>query len=572
MFGDCTSLTTAPKLPATTLSVGCYSDMFYGCTSLTTAPELPATTLATQCYNYMFYGCTSLTTAPELPATTLVTQCYNYMFYGCTSLNYVKAMFTTFPTTTYTKSWLGNVSSTGTFVKNTEATWNVSGPHGVPYGWNIVYFKEGHQYVDLGLPSGTKWATMNVGASSETDYGNYYMYGKGSRTYNSTDTPYAGTEDPLNSSVDTATQVWGGSWHMPTDAQMQELTANTTYQWVTNYKGSGINGGTFTATNGAVLFIPAAGAYWEDGSLNNVGTEGCYWGSSYRGTIFGGGLFFYDGNKNVGMTDRSKGLSVRPVIGNVIPKLYDYLYEDLSYGAKDTTKTAIGICVIPGGVLPDGKARFMSLKGMTLTSPNKGGSDTSIYWGGYGSDIPTLTNFQTVVTGDTTAAGTNGYGYVPKNGSYQSTPHIPSPIDYFSAYSSAGATSDLDGKANTEKILAVDNAASTAWQTAASITNVDSTATVHPAAQCCWRFNQGSTNKGDWYLPSIGELAFIIPNFNNLQTAISDVSGVQLGANGYYWSSTEYDANHAWLVSTYFGTVSFDPKNDSNYVRAFYKL
>ena len=121
-------------------------------------------------------------------------------------------------------------------------------------GQNDVHYNpyvdpyNGHQYVDLGLPSGTKWATMNVGALSETDYGNHYMYGMGSKTYDSTDTPYAGTENPLASSADTAAQVWGGSWHMPTRAQMQELTANTTYQWVTNYKGSGINGGTFTAT------------------------------------------------------------------------------------------------------------------------------------------------------------------------------------------------------------------------------------------------------------------------------------------------------------------------------------
>ena len=69
----------------------------------------------------------------------------------------------------------------------------------------------GHAHVDLGLPSGTLWATMNVGATSETDYGNYYMYGMGSKTYDSTDTPYAGTEDPLAASADTAAQVWGGS-------------------------------------------------------------------------------------------------------------------------------------------------------------------------------------------------------------------------------------------------------------------------------------------------------------------------------------------------------------------------
>ena len=64
----------------------CYDGMFYGCTSLTTAPELPATTLAVSCYNGMFYGCTSLTTAPELPATTLADYCYYYMFNGCTKI------------------------------------------------------------------------------------------------------------------------------------------------------------------------------------------------------------------------------------------------------------------------------------------------------------------------------------------------------------------------------------------------------------------------------------------------------------------------------------------------------
>ena len=256
----------------------------------------------------------------------------------------------------------------------------------------------------------------------------------------------------------------------------------------------------------------------------------------------------------------------------LVAKLYDYLYEDGSFGKKDATKTAIGVCVIPGGVLPDGKARFMSLKGMTLTSPNEGGSNTYIYWGGYGSDIPSLTNFQTVVTGDTTAEGTDSYGFVPKNDSYVGTPRIPSPIYYFSAYSSSGATSDLDGKANTEKILAVDNTTSTAWQTAASLANDGSTATVHPAAQCCWRFNPGSTNQGDWYLPSIGELAFIMPNFNDLQTAISDVGGVQLNDDGAYWSSTEYNGSNVWSVYIDTSCVSNDRKSTSFHARAFLAL
>ena len=86
MFNDCTSLTTAPSLPATTLVNNCYESMFYGCRSLTTAPALPATTLANYCYGSMFNGCTSLTTAPSLPATALESSCYNAMFRGCTSL------------------------------------------------------------------------------------------------------------------------------------------------------------------------------------------------------------------------------------------------------------------------------------------------------------------------------------------------------------------------------------------------------------------------------------------------------------------------------------------------------
>ena len=92
MFNRCTSLTTAPELPATTLADFCYRSMFDGCKSLTTAPELPATTLAGGCYQYMFYDCTSLTSAPELPATTLATNCYSSMFSGCTSLTTAPAL------------------------------------------------------------------------------------------------------------------------------------------------------------------------------------------------------------------------------------------------------------------------------------------------------------------------------------------------------------------------------------------------------------------------------------------------------------------------------------------------
>ena len=138
MFYGCKSLVTVPELPATTLDSSCYNNMFGGCTYLVTAPELPATTLAVSCYSNMFNGCTSLVTAPELPATKLAKNCYSSMFYGCKSLNYIKALFTTTPSSDYTNQWVSGVASTGTFVKNRAATWTTTGNYAVPTGWTVV--------------------------------------------------------------------------------------------------------------------------------------------------------------------------------------------------------------------------------------------------------------------------------------------------------------------------------------------------------------------------------------------------------------------------------------------------
>ena len=86
LFNNCSVLTSAPELPATSLADNCYYCMFSGCTNLKSAPKLPAPTLTTCCYNYMFSGCTNLKTAPELPAKVLANQCYESMFSGCTNL------------------------------------------------------------------------------------------------------------------------------------------------------------------------------------------------------------------------------------------------------------------------------------------------------------------------------------------------------------------------------------------------------------------------------------------------------------------------------------------------------
>ena len=137
MFWGCTSLTSAPVLPATTLAFGCYGSMFNGCTSLTSAPALPATTLAGGCYSNMFADCTSLTTAPELPATILASYCYYGMFNRCTNLNYIKCLAADISATNYTATWVGGVSSTGTFVTPSSTNWT-TGDSGIPSGWTRV--------------------------------------------------------------------------------------------------------------------------------------------------------------------------------------------------------------------------------------------------------------------------------------------------------------------------------------------------------------------------------------------------------------------------------------------------
>lgn len=146
LFQNATNLQNVSEnfLPATTIATYCYQYTFDGCTGLISAPTtLPATTLQQYCYQYMFRGCSSLTTAPILPAISLSQRyCYQYMFQNCSKLNYIKAMFTTDPGNSnstnqarYTYNWVSGVASSGTFVKNSSASWNRTGAHAVPSGW-----------------------------------------------------------------------------------------------------------------------------------------------------------------------------------------------------------------------------------------------------------------------------------------------------------------------------------------------------------------------------------------------------------------------------------------------------
>ena len=194
----------------------------------------------------------------------------------------------------------------------------------------------GHCYVDLGLPSGTKWATCNVGANSPIAYGVYFAWGETSPKSNytwgtyhwcngseSTLTKYCdkssygnnGFTDnltTLEAADDAATVNWGEGWRMPTKAEMNELLNSCTHTYV---KRNGMNGRLFTGPNGNSIFIPSAGTY--NGSTNyGANSYGEYWLSNIvdMSPCFANDLYFERGNYDIQGLSRSEGKPVRPVL------------------------------------------------------------------------------------------------------------------------------------------------------------------------------------------------------------------------------------------------------------------
>jgi formylglycine-generating enzyme required for sulfatase activity len=191
------------------------------------------------------------------------------------------------------------------------------------------------EYVDLGLPSGTLWATCNVGASAPEQYGDYFAWGETApkdyydlSTYKwcngsyvtltkyCTDSSYGynGFTDgktELDPEDDAAYVNWGPQWRMPSMEQQRELVEQCTCTWTSR---NGVNGHLFTGPNGNTFFLPAAG-YRRRESLYGVGSYGGYWSrtlsSSYPGDAYY--LDFYSGYVGWRSDDRSIGFTVRAV-------------------------------------------------------------------------------------------------------------------------------------------------------------------------------------------------------------------------------------------------------------------
>ncbi|MCI5777590.1 MAG: DUF1566 domain-containing protein [Bacteroidales bacterium] len=234
--------------------------------------------------------------------------------------------------------------------------------------------ENGHAWVDLGLPSGTLWATCNIGATNPEDYGDYYAWGetqtktsydwttykwmdpavngwKGCTKYQAADGQTDGVwydsegnfigdgKTELETSDDVASQTWGGKWQIPTTEMQQELSSQCYWVWTTTYNGKSVNGyivykAKSDADKGAKvtsgsspssdydvatdphLFLPAAGGRYGS-VLNDAGLDGYYWSRSLypNYSIIAYGLNFRSGYVRDSSADsRSHGFAVRPVV------------------------------------------------------------------------------------------------------------------------------------------------------------------------------------------------------------------------------------------------------------------
>ena len=209
-------------------------------------------------------------------------------------------------------------------------------PTAIPDTLSVTGEIDGHDYVDLGLPSGIKWATHNVGATKPWEYGGYYAWGETEEKDNYYDwvtykwcngsgktltkycnDSYYGTIDNntvLDPEDDVAHVKWGGSWRMPTEAEQDELRENCTWTWT--IQNSVIGYKVTSESNGNSIFLPAAG-YRSGPGLYDSGSRGYYWSSSldeYK-CVDACYLNFYSGNYGWGNSGRWYGRSVRPVCG-----------------------------------------------------------------------------------------------------------------------------------------------------------------------------------------------------------------------------------------------------------------
>jgi len=348
---------TSVTIPNSITSIGDYA--FQNCSGLTSV-TIPNS--VTSIGNYAFQNCSGLTSITSYITEVFKTE--DNAFYGCENITlYVpRSLVDTYKSTAYWNrirkilemSNQYDVNNDGSIdisdvvslvnvilsSSTTDDSFDVNGDGHVDISDMVVlvnYILEGddnyvfyytcpdnhHPHIiDLGLPSGTKWACCNIGANKPEDYGSYYAWGEteSKSTYDWVNYIHCeGTESTchdIGSSIsgtqyDVAHVKWGDNWRIPTYNELKELLDNCTYEWTTL---NGINGGKFTSKiYGNSIFLPAAGYHLN--GINDIESNGYYWSSIKDPSRNFGSLNVYFNSKDYywGCGNRGNGESIRPV-------------------------------------------------------------------------------------------------------------------------------------------------------------------------------------------------------------------------------------------------------------------
>ena len=472
-------------------------------------------------------------------------------------------------------------------------------------------FENEHAYVDLGLPSGTKWATCNVGATAPEGYGDYFAWGETApkddyswETYkycNGSETSltkycdnssygYNGFTDNktiLDLSDDAARANWGGKWRMPTTTEQRELINNCTWTWTTQ---NGVNGCKVTSkTNGNSIFLPAAGTR-RGTSVLSVGSYGAYWSSSLRESRPDGSrsFCFHSDLVDWGDGNRDGALTVRAVISDDTPQTTIYTLTFNANGGSGIMSAQ----TFEAGVSQAIAANAFTRGGYTFAGWNTAadGSGTSYT----NKQIITLTQDMTLYAQweqEQVVSGTeNGYAYVDlglpsgtKWAIFNVGATTPDGSGYYFAW---GETSPKSNYAwSTYKYCNGSSSTLTKYNTDSSRGSVDNKTTLDLSDDAA-RANWG----GAWRMPTRAEKDELSNNCTWTWTTQNGVNGYSVtsktngnsiflpaagyrsgtsvdyvGSNGYYWSSSLLESGPDGAYGLYFNSGGVDWYGSNRY-------
>ncbi len=492
-----------------------------------------------------------------------------FMF-GTESTNLTQDLQSTDNTTDFTYT-LSDLTANTTYYFKAYATVNGETIYGeVKAFMTPSGVHDNYAYVDLGLPSGTMWATINIGAESFTEAGNRYAWGETTTKdeYTQSNYTYSGNPTILPAEADAAAVIWQGDWRMPTYEELLELKNNCTATWIQDIE----DGMLFTGPNGNSIFLHI----YTDGN----GT-GYYWSSSIdpdnSSKAMGMSVYASTSINNVGMTNASR------YFGDYIRPVYRLVPTVATLSATDVSSTS---AVLHGRISNIGNSE-VTARGFEFGTSSDNLTETLTSTDNTDEFSYTLSDLDAGHTYYFRAFATNSDGtsydevkILMTPGGQQLAGHdyvdlgLPSGIMW--ATCNVGATSPEEegnsyawGETTIKDTYSQDNYTYS--------DNPERLPADHDAAAVVWG--------GGWHMPTSADFEELVNNCTLERTTLNDVEGyVFTGPNGnsifmrnsYYWSSslviTTQTNAYSLSLNTTGANVRSSTRTYGDYVRGVYSV